>query len=65
MGRKYLLCNINAKYWKENEKITIIFPFLEKLLQTFYKNPTFVTFCNDVIKFLKISLKWSNVIKCI
>ena len=30
-------------------KVTIIFPFLEKILQKFYKNPTFVTFCDDVI----------------
>ena len=28
-------------------KITIIFPFLEKNLQKFYKNPTFVTFCDE------------------
>ena len=26
-----------------------IFQFLEKTLQEFYKNPTFVTFCDDVI----------------
>ena len=27
----------------------IIFQFLEKILQEFYKNPTFVTFCDDAI----------------
>ena len=30
-------------------KSTIIFQFLEKNLQKFYKNPTFVTFCDNVI----------------
>ena len=31
-------------------KVTIIFQFLEKkTLQEIYKNPTFVTFCDDVI----------------
>ena len=30
-------------------KITIIFQFLEKNLQKFYKNPTFVTFSDDII----------------
>ena len=29
-------------------KITIVFKFLEKTLQGFYKNVTFVTFCDDV-----------------
>ena len=30
-------------------KITMIFQFLEKKLQEFYKNPSFVTSCDDVI----------------
>ena len=35
-----------------NIKVTIIFQFLEKTLHKFYKNPTFVTFCdatNDAV----------------
>ena len=42
-------CDRNAKYWKQKGKVTIIFPFLEKILQEFYKNLTLVTFCDDVI----------------
>ena len=30
-------------------KKTIIFSKLEKILQKFYKNPTFVTFCDEII----------------
>ena len=42
-----VLCDKNAKYWKR-WKVRIIFQFLEKILQEFYKNPTFVTFCDNV-----------------
>ena len=34
---------------EKKKKVTIIFPFLEKNLQKFYKSPTFVPFCDDVI----------------
>ena len=47
MDKKYLLCERNAvleRKWK-----TIMFSFLEKILQKIYKNPIFVTFCDDVI----------------
>ena len=40
---------IEMQNTEEKRKITIIFPLLEKILQKFYKNPTFVTFCDDVI----------------
>ena len=39
----------NANYWKKIRKVTIIVQFLEKILQEFYKNPIFVTSCDDVI----------------
>ena len=44
-----VLCDKNAKDWKKKLKLTIIFQFLEKNLQEFYKNPSFVTSCDDVI----------------
>ena len=47
MDRKYRFMLQKCKILERKWKVTIIFSFLEKNLQKFYKNPTFVTFCDD------------------
>ena len=49
MDNKYRFMWYKCKILEIKWKVTIIFEVLEKILQKFYKNPTFLTFCDVVI----------------